>query len=403
MQRNSAEWEVTVIGAGPYGLSAAAYLRASGIEARVFGDPMSFWEKQMPKGMCLRSNWGASHIADPRQELTLDVFMREAGSACPKPIPIDRFVAYGHWFQQRAVPDLDRRMIRSVESNGKGFEITVSDGEKFVSQRVVVATGIHTFANRPREFDGISPGLASHSSEHSDLSQFEGKRVAVIGAGQSAFESAALIREAGGSVEVIARQNHLNWVGLHPRLHHLGPISRSLYSTRDVGPAGISRLVAAPHLFKRLPRGLQERMAYRAIRPAVAGWLEPRLKEMPVTLGRRVVSASAQGSQLRMNLDDGTDRLVDHALLATGYRVDVLRHDFLHPSLTSRLRTVNGYPLLGRGLECSIPGLHFLGKPGAWSFGPLVGFVSGTEFASTELLQGIGRDSGQNATRGSAS
>src|SRR5580693_6519703 len=109
MQRNSAKWEVTVIGAGPYGLSAAAYLRASGIEAQVFGDPMSFWEKQMPKGMCLRSNWGASHIADPGHKLTLDVFCRETGSACPKPIPIDRFVEYGHWFQQRAVPDLDRR------------------------------------------------------------------------------------------------------------------------------------------------------------------------------------------------------------------------------------------------------------------------------------------------------
>ena len=117
----------------------------------------------------------------------------------------------------------------------------------------MVATGISTFASRPAEFEGIPPALASHSSEHNDLRKFKGQRVVVIGAGQSALESAALFKEAGIEVEVIARQRILNWVGLHPRLHHLGPISRLLYSTRDVGPAGISRLVAMPHLFRIFP------------------------------------------------------------------------------------------------------------------------------------------------------
>jgi hypothetical protein len=71
--------------------------------------------------------------------------------------------------------------------------------------------------------------------------------------------------------------------------------------------------------------------------------------------------------------------------------------------LISRVKTANGYPLLGRGLECSISGLHFLGKPAAWSFGPLVGFVSGTEFASTELLRAIAQKNRHNGTGDSAS
>jgi hypothetical protein len=87
-------------------------------------------------------------------------------------------------------------------------------------------------------------------------------------------------------------------------------------------------------------------------------------------------------SQLRLKLDDGTDRLVDHALLATGFRVDISRYQLLSPSLLERLETVDGYPVLNRGLECSIPGLHFLGKPAAWSFGPLVGL-----FRELNLLQ----------------
>ena len=396
MNGKSQTCHVTVIGAGPYGLSSAAYLQAAGVETRVFGEPMAFWENQMPAGMCLRSNWGASHIADLKRALTLDEYVRQKGNHISKPIPLDRFVDYGRWFQSQAVPDLDKRQIRSIETEARGFKVTLADGEEFTSRRVVVAGGISPFASKPAEFAAIPFALASHTSEHKDLGKFKGRRVVVIGAGQSALESAALFKELGIPVEVIARTNHLNWVGLHARLHHLGLISKMMYSNRDVGPAGISRLVAAPHLFRRFPRVFQDRTAYRAIRPAGAGWLAPRIAEIPITLGRKVVSATVAGSQLRIRLDDGSERLVDHALLATGFRVDVSRYPFLSPSLSKQVKTVNGYPVLQRGLESSVAGLHFVGKPAAWSFGPLLGFVSGAEFASNELARAVTRRNGSN-------
>ena len=235
---------VTIVGAGPYGLSAASYLRAADVETRVFGAPMEFWANQMPAGMCLRSHPSASHIADPKQELTLDAYGRQNGNHIPKPIPLDRFVDYGLWYQRRAAPDLDKRLVRSVEIGAHGFKVFLVDGERFTSRRVVVAGGISAFVSRPAEFVGIPSALASHTSEHNDLRKFKGQRVVVVGAGQSALESAALFHEAGIQVEVIARTEKLNWVGLHPKLHHLGVLSKMLYSTRDVGPAGISRLVA---------------------------------------------------------------------------------------------------------------------------------------------------------------
>jgi hypothetical protein len=357
---------------------------------------MSFWENQMPAGMCLRSNWRASHIADPKRALTLDEFVRQKGNHISKPIPLSRFVDYGRWYQSQAVPDLDKRKVRSIETDARGFKVSMSDGEEFASRRIVVAGGIGPFASKPAEFAAIPSDLASHTSEHKDLGKFKGQRVVVIGAGQSALESAALFKELGIPVEVIARTNHLNWVGLHARLHHLGLISRMMYSNRDVGPAGISRLVAAPHLFRRFPRVFQDRTAYRAIRPAGAGWLAPRIVGIPITLGRKVISAKVAGSQLRLQLDDRSERLVDHALLATGFRVDVSRYPFLSPLLSKQVKTVNGYPVLQRGLESSVPGLHFVGKPAAWSFGPLLGFVSGAEFASNELIRSITRNHGSN-------
>lgn len=385
---------VTVIGAGPYGLSSAAYLQAAGVETRVFGEPMSFWENQMPAGMCLRSNWGASHIADPKQELSLDAYCRQSGNHVTKPIPLERFIAYGHWYHSRAVRNTEDIHVRCVTLNPRGFKVVLANGEEFTSRRVVVAAGIGAFAARPPEFDGIPSPLASHASESNDLNKFKGQRVVVIGAGQSALESAALLKEAGVEVELIARQKKLNWVGLHPGLHHLGSLSRLLYSSRDVGPAGISRLVSMPHLFRTLPRTLQDRIAYRAIRPAGVGWLRPRLQGVSITLGRKIVSATSTDSQLRLRLDDGTERLVDHALLATGFRVDLSRYRFLSPSILQRLQTKAGYPVLQRGLESSIAGLHFLGKPAAWSFGPLLGFVSGTEFAANALLGRIACSNG---------
>src|SRR5438552_2507084 len=395
MGKTLSDCDVVIIGAGPYGLSAAAYLKAAGSEIRVFGEPMEFWEQQMPKGMLLRSFWKACHISDPNSALTLDAYCLSIGKQVCSPVPLDRFVDYGRWFQRQSVPNLDRRKVRTVDTDAHGFRVTLNDGETFTSTRVVIATGIGSFAWRPPEFDIIPRELASHSSEHRDLRRFVGQRVIVIGGGQSALESAALLHEAGADVEVIARQGHVNWVGGHSWLHHLGPISRALYSSRDVGPAGISRVVAVPPLLQRFPRKLQDRLSHRAIRPAGAHWLRTRLSAVPIVLNRKVTHATRAGDRLQLKLDDGSNRLVDHVLLATGFRVSVSRYPFLTGNLQSKLETVDGYPVLKPGLESSVPGLHFLGKPAAWSFGPLLCFVSGTEFAAKELVRSIAGNNGR--------
>jgi hypothetical protein len=109
---------------------------------------------------------------------------------------------------------------------------------------------------------------------------------------------------------------------------------------------------------------------------------------MRITTGR-AIREIAEADGLLITLDDGTARRVDHAVLATGYRVDLRRYGFLAPSLLARVHTVGGYPTLGAGLESSVPGLHFLGAPAARSFGPLVRFVAGTQFASAALARTV--------------
>jgi thioredoxin reductase len=381
------DFDVIIVGAGPYGLSCAAHLKAQGLGVGVFGEAMSFWQNHMPAGMYLRSNWVASFIADPQGKLTLDHFKADTGAEFEQPVPLEHFVAYGKWYQEKAVPDLCRMQVSAVERNGNGFRVTLGDGAVVKAKRVVVATGIAPFPSRPKEFDGLPAARVTHSSDHKDLSDLREQQVLVVGGGQSALDAARILAGYGGRVEIAAKQKELNWVGQHSWLHHLGIISWCLYSNYDVGPAGLSRLVGFPNAFRRLPPRLRNRLSYRATRPAGTGWQRPSLAKVPMTMNCRVTRAEMLGEQVRVQLDNGTERRVDHVILATGYRVDTSRFGFFGESVRQDLKTVAGYPALGRGLESSIPGLHFVGKPAAWSFGPLLNFVSGSHFAATELLK----------------
>jgi len=145
--------------------------------------------------------------------------------------------------------------------------------------------------------------------------------------------------------------------------------------------------VGLPNLFRRLPRSLQDPVSYRAVRPAGTGWQRPYLAQVPVTLNCGVTSSEILCDKVHLKLTNGTDRLVDHVIVATGYRVDTARYNFFSPEIRNSLKTTRGYPVLGRGLESSVPGLHFVGKPAALSFGPLLNFISGSHFAGPELLR----------------
>jgi thioredoxin reductase len=164
---------------------------------------------------------------------------------------------------------------------------------------------------------------------------------------------------------------------------------RLLYAPTDVGPAGLSQLMARPDLVRRLPRGFQDRLRKRCVRPAGARWLVSRLEDVPVKLGTSVVSAAPAGSRVRVRFDDGSERTADHLLLGTGYRVDISKYEFLSPVLLKSIERHNGYPVLKSGLETSVPGLHILGAPAAWSFGPLMQFVSGTTYAARAVTRVI--------------
>ena len=96
--------DVAIIGAGPYGLSIAAHLKARGVGFRIFGNPMDFWLKHMPKGMRLKSEGFASTLYDADSTFhRSNPTARKKGFLMPtlvSPVPLEVFAAYGLEFQE---------------------------------------------------------------------------------------------------------------------------------------------------------------------------------------------------------------------------------------------------------------------------------------------------------------
>ncbi|MGX1883601.1 FAD-dependent oxidoreductase [Streptomyces sp. NPDC055287] len=396
---------VAVVGAGPYGLSTAAHLRARGIAVRVFGSPMVSWREHMPAGMLLKSTPVASNIDAPQPGHDLIDFCAETGERRYESdwdlVPVETFARYGQWFAEKLLPDLEQVRVVSVDraAGGDGFEIKLDSGEQFAARAVVVATGLSGLARLPRELAAAVPdgpsatGPFSHAGQHRDLSRFAGQDVIVIGAGQSALENAVLMAEAGAaSVRVVARGRGAVAFGEAPdrqsRLRPPSPFGRA-WSLHGL-------TYYATHV-RRLPAPARHYLVRRVLGPLGAWWLRDRFMaaDVRVTDGRGVVGARVQDGLPVLTLSGGQgaqrELSADHVMAATGYRTDVAALGFLGHELRAELTVTRGAPRLDAGYGSSVPGLHFTGLPAAASFGPVMRFVCGTEYASARLARAVAR------------
>jgi cation diffusion facilitator CzcD-associated flavoprotein CzcO len=384
--------ETVVIGAGPYGLAVAAHLRARGVATRLFGDPMSFWRRNMPKGMKLRSPWGATSISDPAGALSLDAYVKSRGLARVEPTPLETFVSYGAWFQGKAAPDLDARMVERIETKGDGLRISLVDGETLVCERAVIAMGLKNQQFRPAAFDNAPNELVSHTADHADFARFRGKKVGVVGRGQSACETAALLCEAGAEAELMCR-GQVHWLGVKGESASWRQVARAslgpiLAAPSAVGPFPLNWLVEAPDFVRLMPTNARAAFSARSLRAAAAGWLLPRFGNVRVTGGVEIVGAAPRGEKIEVQFQQGSSTF-DHVVLATGYRIDIAKLGVIAPTLLSAIACRGGSPILSADFESSAPGVHFVGASAVASFGPLMRFIAGTGFAARRVTSAI--------------
>ena len=378
-----------VIGGGPYGLSVAAHLRARNVAVRIFGKPMEFWQK-MPSKMYLKSFWSAASLSAPGGTYSLNHYAAATGTREQRPIPLTYFLDYCRWFQEHNVPEIDPTFVQSLRRTDRVFQLDLLDGRTIEANNVVVATGIAPFAHIPEYARDLPTTLASHTQAHTDLTSFKDRNVIVVGRGQSALEYAALLHEAGATVEVIAR-GPIIWIN-RKLYDHTGPARHIFYPPSDVGPPGLNWLIAFPLVFSRLSDKTRYLVDKRAVRPAGAQWLRLRVEEkVRQTPNTEIVKVIPQGQGLHCELSDGTTREIDHLFLGTGYRPHIGKLDFIDPDLRKQVQNLDGQPLQNSWFESSVPHLYFVGALAGYTFGPLCRFVAGADTASRQITRHIAR------------
>jgi cation diffusion facilitator CzcD-associated flavoprotein CzcO len=400
--------DAVVVGAGPYGLATAAHLTARGLSVRTFGEPMENWRRRMPLGMHLKSTPFASSIAAPCPGSTLADFCAATGSEPfigHRAVPLEPFTRYGLWFKDRHVPGVEPLRVVHVARRGGQFEVALDNGDEFVTSAVVIATGMSGTAHLPPQLAGLQPGtapgsgLVCHSSDHRDLSAFAGRRVAVLGAGQSALEGAALLQESGASVELFVRGSRVRF-GTPPADVTRQGLGTPLKPESLLGPGwSLTAFSRLPSAFRHLPMRLRLRLVATILGPSGAWWLRERVDGLVrIHLDHRLERAVGDGDEVALTFATTRERRTarfDHVMAATGFRVDVDAMRLLSHDLRRGIARTDGtWPALGARFDSSVPGLYFTGLAAAATYGPLMRFVCGTGFAARRLSAAVARQVG---------
>jgi FAD-dependent urate hydroxylase len=342
----------------------------------------------------LKSLAFATNIYVPKRGYSFPDWCRQHGLEDFEPCTMQSFSAYGLEIQKRFVPDVEQVLATNVSLRAGGFEVALSSGERLRSRKVVVCTGLSGLARIPDVLRELGPDRMRHTFEISDYSEFQGKTVAVIGAGSSAIEAGALVREAGGCSEVFVRGQEAVFHGRTPRVR---PLWESIKNPMTVlGPGRDNWILQQlPLIVYRLPRERRTRFV-RRFGPASPWWIKDRvLGKVPIHVRHEVVEVGNANKrvQLKMRDAEGSSRNVevDFVIAGTGYDVDVSHLKFLDPEIVGRIHRTERAPSLNINFESSVPGLHFTGPLSFMCFGPLFRFVTGADVTAQRLARRFSR------------
>jgi cation diffusion facilitator CzcD-associated flavoprotein CzcO len=358
--------DLLVIGAGPYAFSAAAHAREHGFDTHVVGHPMAFWRDQMPADMFLRS--GPDWSLDADGDASFEAYFEDAGLAPEEvdPIPISVFLDHTDWFADRKGLEIDPRLVTELTKPDGTFVATMEDGSTITADKVIAAPGIRHFARLPDWYHAVPADRRGHTSELVDFDEHAGKRVAVIGGRQSAYEWAALLCDHGAAkVDVIHR-------------HETPAFAR--VSWKFVDPL-VEETLTTRGWWRRLSPARQQEISlqfWQVGRLTLEWWLVPRLLPHVVTSRplTEVVDVAAGGADVTLTLNNGERLTVDHVVFACGYRADIAAVPYLS-GVIDEISVTDGFPDLSPGFQTTLEGLFVTGFASTRDFGPFYGFTKG--------------------------
>lgn len=336
--------DVVVIGAGQAGLAAAFYLRRAGLTYLLLDD-------QPAPGGAWGQGWDSLRLFSPAQWSSLPGWQmpRAAGDDYPAR---DEVLAYLAEYERRyAFPVRRPARVLAVRRTSDGRTLRVeADAGAWAARAVVSATGSWSQPYLPPvpgrdEFAG--PQL--HSADYRGPAPFVGRRVLVVGGGNSGAQIAA---ELGEVADVV-------WAALTPpRFLPEHVDGRYLFDQATARYAAIRAGETPPP-----PRSLGDVVLVPPVRRALA---EGRLTSVPMFA--RLTAGGAVWP-------DGRAEPADAVVWCTGFR----------PAL-AHLAPLGVADAAGRVAVGGSAGTRAAAEPRLW----LVGYGDWTGFASATLI-GVGR------------
>jgi thioredoxin reductase len=388
--------QVAIVGAGPYGLSIAAYLRAAGVGYRLLGQPMHSWAHCMPTGMMLRSEPFASSLWDPRRRYTYARFCAERGlfyEPIGLPPTLQRFLEYTTWFQQHAVGDVPGDMAVRINREARGFALELADGSTLFARKVVIATGQMAFRRVPEELSQVDGPQVVHSALMDEPATYRDQDVIVVGRGQSALQWSALLHEAGARVRVLTRGDKLKWNGgPKPDRTWIDRI-RAPYSGLGAGWKDIA-VAELPQVYRAMfPARKRHSHVSDSFGPSGAWWLRSRVENRIETIyDSTLLGARLADDKVAISVRQGgreRELQADRVIAATGFKIDLERLDYFDPALLGSIAREGRAPQLDRHYQTSVPGLHIVGAASAPTFGPVMRFMFGAKHVAPTLARSL--------------
>ena len=331
------EW--VVIGGGQSGLAAAWAVRQAG------GRPVVVEAGERPVG-----SWAGYYdslaLFSPARSSSLPglAFGGDPDRYPRRDEVVDYLARYAEWLR------VDLRTgcrVEKVVAGGSGFEVLLEEG-RLGARRVIAATGGFGAPYRPA-LPGLDrfAGSVVHAAEYRDPAPYEGKRVVVVGAGNSAVQIA--VELASHARVTVASRKPVKFVPQRP----LGRDVHWWYAVTGVDRAPIGRWLPKQFSTPVLDAGVY-RAAIEAGRP-----------------DRRPMFTDLDGAEVTWA--DGGRESVDAIVLATGYRPGL---GYLE---AMGALDPDGYPRHRGGVSTTHGGLAYVGLE--WQ-----------RTLASATLRGVGRD-----------
>lgn len=376
--------DICIIGAGSSGVTVAKALKEKGLAFDIFekgSDIGGMWRYQNDNGQS--SCYASLHIDTSRPNLGYSDFPIDP--SLPDFLSHDQFLqhleAYAERFGIRELVTFNTT-VETVTPGEGGFRVTLANGETRQYKSVIVANGHLSDARTPR-FDGEFDGDAIHSHHYRTAGPYAGKRVMVVGLGNSAVDIAIDISRRTEHVVLSTRRSA--WI--MPKYLFGIPIDQV---SGFIGRKLRLPTVTTRKIMSRLIRlGVGDQRRFGLPRPEHPMWREHATlsQELLPYIGHGYISVRPNVARLTgdgAEFVDGTFERLDAIIFATGYNI---RFPFLAPDVFDP--DAEAGQLYRRMVSLKYPGLIFAGlvqpvgptiplveRQGQWIAGVLAGNIA---------------------------